>query len=153
MMRAKYPPEYFKGQGNPAHTQAEAWQMCLDSIAAQPKKKLILIDGQPRTMDQLPKTLALNDAAHRAYVHLWAPTDIREARVTGRDQADPARLELARKRLHGDVPDIYNILSTLHVSGERIIHRITHASFSTDSLLAEITQWYGGMFYLSTEFP
>jgi cytidylate kinase len=113
MMREKYPLSHFQGHGSPTHTQKEAWQMCLDGIATHTalKKHLIVIDGQPRNMEQFDLARALPNP--RIFVHLWAPLAVREARVIGRDNANPEALKLAQSRLTGDLSNLYNIVSLL----------------------------------------
>lgn len=120
MMRAKYPPEHFKGQNNPAHTAVEAWQMYLDGVAAQQDKAAIWCDGQPR--DQKQMEAVLEEKNPRIFVHLWAPVAIREARARARDEHDPAKLALSLTRLNGDTPSSYDIITQLTLRDELVVN-------------------------------
>lgn len=127
MMRAKYPPEYFKGQACPAHTEVESWDMMLEGVEQVRKQGLraCFIDGQPRTHSQLAKVIALHDApgSSIAFLHLWAPRDVREARARERDKNDPGRLALSLERLDGDLAVLYDI-TALIVRRPAILHRV-----------------------------
>lgn len=121
MMRAKYPPDYFKGQSNPAHTAVEAWQMMIDKLTEnmQAGKRVSFIDGQPRDIKQLNDVLAM---CHRdplkynfRFLHLYAPIEIRTQRAQERDAGDPAKLELNRQRLQNDNISTYEIVTRLQL--------------------------------------
>jgi hypothetical protein len=140
-MRAKYPPSYFKGQGNPKHTADEAWQVYEDQLAAHEAagKILILADGQPRDTKQAHQVLA--DTRHedsRVFIHMWAPTEVLLERAHRRDGADPERLALSTARLVSDMPAVYNVLSILLGAGKiaPIVHVDTsQAAYRAESLL------------------
>lgn len=133
LMRAKYleptsphyQPDYFKGQGAPMHTAKEAWQMMLDGIAAHEaaKKTWVLIDGQPRDFIQCYDSMKL--PYDKVYVNLYAPLPTRKERAAKRDPVGSDAYKLAERRMLGDVPVIYEILSLL------MIHRQPMLSFST----------------------
>lgn len=120
MMRAKYPPEHFAGQAAPKHTAIEAWSMmtvavehCIDG-----RKRLILIDGQPRDMEQaigvLDKYYSDTDNLSSVkFLHMWALPDIRIARATNRDGHDVEKLALSIARMHNDPLQLFEILSFL----------------------------------------
>lgn len=123
LMRAKYPPAHFQGQASPKHTQAEAWQMCMDGItvARAAGKQLCLIDGQPRDQEQLEKVQNLRHGIPGIYfLHLWAPADVREARARARDGHDPERLKLALSRVGNEPTVLYSILAQLHCTCARM---------------------------------
>ena len=145
MMRAKYPPEYFKGSAAPEHTDKESWGMLLDGLeqaklqgpgkclkchgagtltlgevgvevscsvwckGTGKARHVVFIDGQPRTMLQFERAVALEEHYPIAFCHLWAPKAVREERTRVRDANDPGRLALSLERLEGDLPALYNI--------------------------------------------
>lgn len=115
MMRAKYPPEYFKGQGAPAHTQKEAQQMMFDGVMEEFKTKLrVIVDGQPRTVDHVQgclDTAEINGARAR-FVILHAPVDLRKERASLTRQGPV--LQLAFDRMNGDIIPIYEVLLELN---------------------------------------
>jgi hypothetical protein len=125
LMRAKYPPEFFQGQAAPKHTAVEAWQMMLDGIADAGAKKAVLIDGQPRDIEQCERSILL--PYPKLYIVLTASAEVREFRARARDSADPKRLELALARLHGDLPILNSIVSMLRDYGKQV------REFSTES--------------------
>ena len=126
LMRAKYPPEHFKGSGAPAHTQVEAWQMMTDGIAAHaagtdphvPSVGVVVIDGQPRNVEQTQWALAMPNP--KVFLHLWCPPDVRQDRAQKRDAADPAKLELSMRRMIDDPRVLYDCLTMidLYVLGD-----------------------------------
>lgn len=120
MMRAKYPPDYFKGQGAPQHTQKEAWGMMTDGIDkhAANGRSVALIDGQPRNWEQMLWALELPNP--RSFIHLWAPPEIRLERAHRRDGTDAEKLKLTLNRLHDDALKLYDIIAYLHLKGERV---------------------------------
>lgn len=124
LMRAKYPPSHFKGQSNPTHTAAEAWQMYLTGIAECEDRgcQIILIDGQPRDHKQLDAVLASRRHTRflRMFLHLWAPAEILAARAQARDGADEEKLALTRQRLVNDAQPNYSILCRVLAAGEMV---------------------------------
>ena len=130
MMRAKYldpasphyQPDYFKGQAAPDHTEAEAWQMMLDGIAAAPEgTEMILIDGQPRSVKQAVAAATM-PGHERMFLHLWAPRHVRQARAEARDKDSPEKLRLSLQRMDNDPPVLYEVLSVLEVLGAYPCH-------------------------------
>ena len=131
LMRAKYPPEHFQGQGAPAHTQVEAWKMLTDGIADhagariiidrdEVRREVIFVDGQPRNQEQTKWALALPNP--KLFLHLWAPPEVREARARNRDKDDPAKLELSLKRLIDDPRVLFDCLTMIKLNSERRSH-------------------------------
>lgn len=127
LLRAKYGPDYFKGQAAPDHTEAEAWKMCVDTIEEHRKagKQLILVDGQPRSMKQCRKVMEIffcppsalvsrgSLFKHKGVVHIFAPTEVREERLRKRDAGNEAALNLSMARLKGDIHALFEVYSTL----------------------------------------
>lgn len=120
MMRAKYHPSHFKGQANPAHTRAEALEMMMEGILQQIGAGLrtILVDGQPRDVDQLREIDSIlwqrtDHVFECSFIHLFAPEIIRFTRALNRDRDDPHKLMLSYQRLRGDIPELYNVLTAL----------------------------------------
>lgn len=131
MMRAKYPPDYFQGQCNPAHTAVEAWQMFEDKVDEYTAagKTLLFADGQPRDVKQTYAVMRRVET--RCFLHLYAPSDVRTARAIHRDQHDPAKLELSMQRLVSDDQQVYAVLSRLLAAGETVFtHDTSRPEFS-----------------------
>ena len=120
MMRAKYPPDHFKGSNNPKHTADEAWQMLLDGLAAHyvSGKKHVFVDGQPRDVKQVQDCLRLWPDSN--YLHLFASEESRSKRCEGRDGADPEKMKLAIARHESDMVNNYKVLCVLMEAGARI---------------------------------
>lgn len=119
-MRAKYPPEHFKGHSNPDHTRAEAYQMMLDGMAAAfvAGKEAVFVDGQPRDVKQTEDCLRLWPDA--TYLHLWADDDLRKQRCLGRDGDDPEKFKLSTARHESDSINNYKVLCRLLDAGATI---------------------------------
>lgn len=152
LMRAKYPPDYFKGQGAPAHTQTEAWQMMTDGIAAHaagtdphgPSVSAVLIDGQPRNVEQTQWALKMPNP--KVFLHLWCPPDVREERARKRDAADPAKLELSLKRLVDDPRTLFDCLTMIRLHTNEPDHVDTDFTYDTTTYtpygaLRAVTLW------------
>lgn len=133
LMRAKYPPEYFSGQGNPEHTQQEAWQMFLDGVARCQKagNRLCLIDGQPRTLKQAIQMVT--DFPEAMYAHFSAPKETRQRRLNARDSSDPSKHALAMARLDHDVGQNYEVLSYLLAMDKVVLGWDTNRAAVEDS--------------------
>jgi len=115
ILRAKYPPSHFQGQGNPAHTQNEAIELCFSGIRDGEAKgaRFIFVDGQPRDAGQAKEIMAFSDCSisrERAVIELVCPRKIREARATARDVDCPEKLRLALDRLDRDILAIHEVL-------------------------------------------
>lgn len=137
-LRAKYGDAYFNGQAAPQHTSTEAWQILLDGIVYHTAERCayIAIDGQPRDYDQC--FLMMRFPNPKIFVNLWAPLAVREARMTQRDANDPAKLELARARLHGDLPMLYELLSILNAAGQKVVtYRTDRPAYSPGVILTD----------------
>jgi hypothetical protein len=122
MMRAKYPPEHFAGQASPTHTAAEAWMMFGSRVieCAADGCRVAFVDGQPRDMTQCESILALPNP--KLFLHLWAPIHVREERARKRDSdptvpdAENQKLQLALKRVIGDIPKLYDVTQRIRVA-------------------------------------
>ncbi len=120
-MRAMFPPDYFKGQAAPAHTEQLAMELCDDGIldCIRNGKSVVLIDGQPRTVEQAniligKYTGGIDTLKYNCrFIHLFAPTAVCKERLLKRDGADAGSLDLAMARLTGDLPALYEVLSIL----------------------------------------
>jgi hypothetical protein len=125
MMRAKYPPDYFKGSAAPAHTAAEAWQMYLAGIADCEDRGcgIVLVDGQPRDHKQTDAVLASRRHGRflRMFLHLWAPAAVLTERARARDAGDAAKMALSQQRLRNDVGPNYDILCRLVAANESVV--------------------------------
>lgn len=120
MLRAKYGPDYFKGQAAPAHTQVEAWAIYWQGLqeAQASNKSIVLVDGQPRDIGSVDKTLkeARLQNAKPTFVLLHADFNVREDRARKGRQPGPD-LNLALARLYDDYATCYTILTELAQAG------------------------------------
>jgi adenylate kinase family enzyme len=126
MFRAKYldpkspfyDPDHFKGQAAPKHTAIEAWQMMLDgiSVCQEASKDIILVDGQPRDIEQCERIHHKYELSHDwnvTFAHIYAPANLRLERAMARDAGDPAKLALSKARLQGDAVGLYEVMTRL----------------------------------------
>lgn len=145
MLRAKYGEAYFKGQAAPTHTQGEAWQMYQDGVQAMiaAKKRLILVDGQPRDIQQARDIVGLWHAPHRAeFLLIHADHEVREARARATRKGD--NLELAVARLSNDYRNCYVVMTELLKRNEVIrvfdTSDLTKVDALAEHVLAEYAQ-------------
>lgn len=118
MFRAKYPPSYFQGQAAPAHTREEAWQMCEGAIRehAAAGKLHVLVDGQPRSIDQVEACFTkLADFPRKLFVYLDPGLEERTRRLVGRFKLpeEQEAFELGRQRLTNDISTYEVVLAEL----------------------------------------
>jgi predicted GTPase len=114
LMRAKYGEAHFQGQAAPAHTQTEALQMYFDETnrLVSEGKELILIDGQPRDVEQA-RTMANAWPQHNVqYLLITADHDVREERAK-KDREPGPNLDLAIARLINDYKSNYLVMCEL----------------------------------------
>ncbi len=144
LMRAKYPPSHFKGEGAPKHTQVEAWQMMVDGITASVAAGNVVtfVDGQPRDTqqaddiyDQYVKSLLYD--VH--FLHLTCPEDIRETRRVARDGGDAEKDALSKARMTTDYRSLYNVFTCLQDNGLRV--NVEDTSTPTYDPVAEVADW------------
>lgn len=136
MMRAKYPPAYFKGQGAPAHTQKEAWGMMMSGIqeAVAAGKRAVVIDGQPRNPEQTDWAIGMPNP--KLFLHLWCDPAERERRARLRDAEFPDKLELSLKRLVDDPRTLFDCFAHLALTRQHVITiRTTDVTYQPASLL------------------
>lgn len=145
MLRAKYGEDYFKGQAAPEHTQAEAWSMYLDGVKelAARKKRVILVDGQPRDITQARQIVGLWRSPHRAeFVLIHADHEVRAARA--RAGRSGASLTLAVQRLDNDYRNCYVVMTELLMRNEVIrvfdTSNLTNVNALAEHILAEYAQ-------------
>lgn len=106
-----YQPDFFKGQAAPKHTEEEAYRLMADGITAASVagKRVVLIDGQPRSLGQLRRILA-DYADYPVHVFdVFCDREERERRAVARDGHNPDKLALSMARMDGDVKDVYEI--------------------------------------------
>lgn len=117
VLRDKYPPSYFEGQGAPKKTREEAWDICVSGIVHNwlAGRHQILIDGQPRSLDQvhqmagilthLRRRLDADQMPHNVditYIYLYCHEEVSMMRASKRDGNSPEKLNLALKRIDND---------------------------------------------------
>lgn len=155
-LRAKYPPEHFQGQCNPAHTADEALQMCLDGIEAGEKAgaKIILVDGQPRDVKQAQDILAWRGAGNRtkAVIHLMCPREERERRARVREAEHPSALELALARLDRDVLQLHEVMIAFD-RFDRYNFNTGHPSYTPLAAFQQVLAKYGDCLFGAYAVP
>lgn len=143
MLRTKYGEAYFKGQAAPANTQAEAWEMYLEGVQAgiAQKKQIILVDGQPRDVQQARDIIGRWRSPHRAsFMLLHADHTERErrCRADNGDRDLSARLQ----RLTNDYRNCYVVMVELLRANEVIRVIDTTEMGSVDPLAEQILAEY-----------
>lgn len=121
LLRAKYGEGYFNGQSNPAHTASEAYEIYIESVqkAIDDGMEMILIDGQPRDLQQAKDMTKLWKGHNVQYFLLNAEHHIREERArTGRTPGPS--LDLAVARLTNDYKDNFVVLAYLLERGYKV---------------------------------
>jgi deoxyadenosine/deoxycytidine kinase len=141
-LRAKYPPSYFAGQNNPAHTAAEAWDLCVAGIKREGDagRTHILIDGQPRDVPQVRKCLNDFPGQPKRFVLLTADLEVRRQRAIQGRGNDPENLELAMKRLTNDMIAYYAVLAELLLRGAFVDTYDTSGIENTEEAITELSR-------------
>lgn len=124
MLRAKYGEAFFKGQAAPEHTKAESLKLMDEGIkhGLNEGNSLILVDGQPRSDDQLTYIIdnyikgELADKYNIHFVLLYCEDDVRRKRMEKRDLDEDAR-KLSEQRFLGDMPQIYKTIYNITKAG------------------------------------
>lgn len=118
-LRKRHPPEHFKGLGAPTHTEDEALDIFREQHAAEVAagKKIILVSGQPRRMNQVPKVMAY---APGEVLWLFADESVIMGRLDGRFVGNEAGRQLSLDRLTNDRVQLYDTLFTLVSDGYSI---------------------------------
>jgi adenylate kinase family enzyme len=149
-LRAKYPPEYFQGQGNPAHTQQEAIDLCFAGILDGEflGRRYILVDGQPRDVGQAESIMKFDGCSslrERAVIELVCPREERRRRAMNRDRSDGSSLALALERLDRDVLQLHEVLLAFT---KYQIHRFNTGKETYEPLSAfqHVLHQYGALF-------
>ena len=122
-LRAKYGEDYFKGQAAPDHTKEESLKIMDEGIkeGIKQKKTMILVDGQPRSDDQL-KYIVKNYLSscpldfYISFLLLHCSDDTRRKRMESRDLT-PEKRKLAEQRFYGDLPQVYKLVYDLIIIG------------------------------------
>jgi predicted kinase len=141
LLRAKYGEDHFKGQAAPDHTEQEAWDLGEREMNARIREghKVILVDGQPRRINQFQKMVNYV-AAHEypiIYTVLYAPLDERKERAIKRDGGDEARTRLGNARLTDDMVKQHDLLLMMMSSGyvaELNVYDTTHMGWDQEFL-------------------
>ena len=117
VLRAKHPPEYFKGQGAPEHSEEEALQIYSNGLQRTTLFPIVLVDGQPRKLSQVDTIVqgALNANRRPMALVLCTPEKEIRRRASARSGNDPKELLLALNRIEHDAYSLYNVLTYLHV--------------------------------------
>lgn len=109
IMRERYPPSHFKGQGAPEHTEAEALQIFEEELQKQTAPNVFIL-GQPRRITQIEPTI-------RKYpgllIVLYADDNILCKRIQNRFKDDADGMALAMARYTNDKVQLYPVLVNL----------------------------------------
>jgi hypothetical protein len=127
ILRQKYGEDFFKGQAAPEHTKIESLEIMSNGIneGINLNKELILVDGQPRSDDQL-NYIIINYLDHQLkdlevnFLLLHCSDSIRKRRMEDRD-TEPEKRKLAEQRFYGDLPQVYKLTHDLITFGCRNI--------------------------------
>ena len=128
VLRAKHGEDFFQGQAAPDCTKVESLQIMDDEIqeAIKNNKELILIDGQPRSDDQLQHILKkyivtkTNHNVIPGFLLLHCSNEIRRERMLKRDLT-PEKKKLAEQRFFGDLPQVHKVVYDLILLGYKDI--------------------------------
>lgn len=114
ILRAKYPRSYFKGQNNPKHTAAEAWDLCEAGVqeCIGQGVPVVLVDGQPRDRDQVDMFLNAWGTTPREFILFDAPLEERRRRAEASRSAEDLN-ELTAQRLTNDMISYFTVLTRL----------------------------------------
>lgn len=124
-LRAKYPPEHFAGQCNPSHTAGEAWDLCKSMAQAHlddPKKLVVLVDGQPRDRDHVAKIYSHFVAPGKVkvrFILIDASLEERERRARASRTGDDLE-KLALPRLRNDMMSHYEVIVEIIKHGGKV---------------------------------
>lgn len=138
MLRAKHGEAAFAGQAAPSWSQAEAWNLYLEGVSAgiAQKRKIILVDGQPRDKQQAVDIVGRWRSPHRScFLMLWAEHAERERRCRA-DNGD-RDLEKRLQRLTNDYRNCCTVLAQLGLCNE-VVRWIDTTSMADCSGLAEL---------------
>lgn len=153
-MRAKYPPEHFLGLGAPAHTQAEAQAIFNEEfkgwMEAERRPDMIVVDGIPRTVEQVNAISKAGKGWLPVFVHMMAPAHVLQARAEERHGDSPA-LDLALARIDSDriaIHDIWPALATSDMpmvcvdttDGVRVKEILKAASTAAEQFIADLAE-------------
>lgn len=122
ILRGMFPPEYFKGHANPAHTAQLAWDLMKEHVqkGVDAGASYVFVSGQPRDVRQAKDVITLyghDPEFIMRFVHIYAPTKDREARARKRDTG--SALELSLARMTGDLAGLYDVLSVISMFAPR----------------------------------
>jgi len=156
-MRRRHPPEFFNGLGAMPSTEAEVWEILAEQLnkgLADPKVKLILLDGLPRMGGQLPKLLSyFNSFIQYGFVYLHASQETRKKRVEARfpyppevqQVIDDENIKMTVK-VH---EELKKVTSNRDLANKRVVNDILQLS----DVLAEISLAGFPINYINTEGP
>lgn len=120
-LRAKYGEGYFQGQAAPEKTRQEAIDMYRELIADAIEQgyEVIVIDGQPRDLEQAQEMIASHKTHRSDFWLIHASHDVREQRARA-GRAPGPDLELAVARLTNDYKNNYIVMTELISAGVQI---------------------------------
>jgi len=113
-LRAKYGEAYFQGQAAPEKTRQEAIDMYRSLISESLERgtEIIIIDGQPRDVEQAEEMLNSWKSHRNVFLLIHAGHNIREERARAGRKPGPD-LELAVARLTNDYKNNYDVMTHL----------------------------------------
>ena len=104
-----FDPDKFKGQSNPKETAEEAWKLYLElthEAVTEPGVEIVLVDGQPRDVEQARKVIELTGPGRRnefALVHADHSVRLERLAIRFGVEWDPAFEEMATNDIIDDV--------------------------------------------------
>jgi len=144
VLRAKYGEDYFKGQAAPEHTKKESLEIMDQGITEGLNcyKPLILVDGQPRSDDQLE--YIIEKYLKRSYTDmtvsfllLYCSDEVRRKRMESRDLT-PEKKRLTEQRFYGDLPQVHKLIHDLIILG----YGYTIHPIDSENSFEELKKWY-----------
>lgn len=114
IFREKYPPGYFKGQDSPEHTKKEASDLLVGLVDQEIMRRVpfVIVDGQPRDIDQVELCLKQWPGIPKHFVLLHASLKERERRARLYRSGDDLE-QLAIPRLTNDMISCYSVMVEL----------------------------------------
>lgn len=140
--RRRYPPGYFDGKAAMPHTENEALEIYAEQLAAALQKKITLVCGQPRMVDQIRNTIDKNPGT---VIWMHVSDETLAQRVSLRFPNDQPSVDLSTKRLLNDRIQLYDVIFHLkkkdypfimfdgdYEQYDALIHQLVHYGGTND---------------------
>ena len=123
ILRERYPPGHFKGKAWLPETEAEAMTIYNQGMIEKfynEKLDIVLIDGQPRSRDQIRYVLDNHVDVYKHFILLHCSRDSALERAAARFPCDSESYNLSLDRIKNDAYDILSIICELRDCNQRI---------------------------------